>query len=90
MGSHSWLEACPACGFQYLQCYAGNEEWSVSCPACGYARWTEGHDPTPEEVELVKKKLAEMTDDEMMDLVSGYEVDGISLVLKEEVNDGKP
>lgn len=66
MGTHSWSEDCPACGFGSMTAYDDQHiRFGANCPVCGYGRWTVENMPSEERVELAKKLLAEMCEAEL-------------------------
>ena len=83
MGSHSWKQQCPHCGFEEMtvSCY-NSLYFEATCPICGYARWTNEKVPDNHDIELAKRKLAEMDAKERQKAIELYHEDGISFIAR--------
>jgi uncharacterized Zn finger protein (UPF0148 family) len=85
MGSHTWAEQCPQCGFEDMMVSSYNGVYfEVACPICGYARWTEEKVPDNHDIELAKQALGKMDNKEKQEVVELYENDYIPLVARQK------
>ena len=83
MGSHVWEEKCPCCGFEEMTVSSYDALYfEATCPICGYTRWMEEKVPDNYDVELAKRKLAEMDDEEKEEATELYHEDGIPFIAR--------
>ena len=83
MGSHTWLEQCPYCGFEAMGCSSYDSLYfKVTCPICGYARWTEERVPDNQDIEMAKLKLSEMDAKERQKAMELCSEDNIPLIAR--------
>lgn len=83
MGSHTWEDQCSYCGFKGMRVSSYNDLYfDANCPVCGYARWTEEQIPDPEDIELVKRAINEMSDEEIEEMMDLYDEDDVPLVTR--------
>lgn len=69
MGSHTWLETCPACGYDYMDVGVDHgDAWSF-CEICGYRRYTVQEDPTDEGLEIAKRLVKEADPDKLREAI---------------------
>lgn len=87
MGSHVWAEQCTCCGFEEMtvSSYDGLY-FEVACQICGYARWTEERMPSDHDVQLAKRALSRMDDEEKRKALELYCEDNIPLVARLKEN----
>ncbi len=85
MSDHEWEGECPYCGFQEIIVRTGNHYnyaqyyFEIFCPICGFARWTDGKDPENADMDWAKRKLKEMSPEEIAQVIASSEEDGLSL-----------
>ncbi len=83
MGSHAWTSQCAHCGFEEMSVSSYDALYfEAACPICGYARWTEERVPDNYDVELAKRKLAEMDAKEKQKATESYYEDGIPFIAR--------
>lgn len=83
MGSHVWTERCPCCSFEEMVVSSnGSLYFEANCQICGYAKWTEERVPDHRDVELAKRALGHMNDDEKQKATELYYEDDIPLVAR--------
>lgn len=88
MGSHVWTERCPYCGFEEMVVSSYSSLYfEANCQICGYAKWTEERAPDYHDVELAKRALNQMNDDEKQKAIELHYEDSIPLVARLK---GKP
>jgi len=81
MGSHIWFEQCPHCDFEeMIVCTDGYLNLEMSCPICGYIRWTQEKAPKVQDIEIARKKTAEMDAEEKQKAIDMYYEDNFPLV----------
>ena len=81
MGSHSWCDVCPSCGYTGMQVCDDHGDMSSDCPICGYRTWTERNEPEPDVVELAKQLINELLPEDLdKALEKYYDCDYIPLV----------
>lgn len=87
MGSHVWVEQCPCCGFEEMIVSSYDSLYfEVTCRICGYARWTEERVPDNHDVQLAKRALGKMDDEEKGKALELYCEDNIPLVARLKEN----
>lgn len=87
MGSHVWVERCPYCGFEEMVASTYDSLYfEVTCQICGYAIWTEGRVPSDHDVQLAKRALSRMDDEEKRKALELYCEDNIPLVARLKEN----
>jgi len=82
MGSHNWTVECPECGFEEALSSSFNELLELICPICGYKRWVEQRTPSPDDVQLAKRCVSEMSYKEKMDAVESFNETGLPLIVR--------
>ncbi|MEW6409082.1 MAG: hypothetical protein AB1488_03095 [Nitrospirota bacterium] len=89
MGSHTWTTQCPHCSFEEM-IVSGYDAiyFEVICPMCEYERWTEEKIPDNQDVELAKRKLAEMGAKEKQKATELYYEDNIPFITRLKKKNG--
>lgn len=83
MGSHTWEGNCPCCGFEHMLVASyGGDYFDMNCPVCGYAKWTEERKPNSEDVELAKRTISKMSDEETEKVIELYDEDNTPLIVR--------
>jgi len=83
MGSHTWTERCPYCGFEEMNVSSYDTFYfEATCPICGYTRWTEEKVPDSRNTEIAKRKLAEMNTQEKEEVIELFYEDNIPLTAR--------
>ena len=83
MGSHVWTEKCPYCGFEEMIVSSYNSLYfDVTCQICGYSRWTEEMVPDTQDVELAKRVLSKINEEEKQKAIDLYYEDNISYIAR--------
>lgn len=87
MGSHVWAAQCPYCGFEEMIVSSYDSLYfEVSCQICGYAIWTEERLPNDHDVQLAKRALSKMDDEEKGKALELYCEDNIPLIARLKEN----
>ena len=83
MGSHTWEDRCPHCGFKGMIVSSYNDIYfDAYCMVCGYERWTDEKIPDVEDVELAKRIISRMSDEEIEEMIESYESGDAPLVTR--------
>ena len=83
MGSHTWTEQCPYCGFEEMMVSTYDTlDFEIICQICGYTKWPEQKAPDSSDVELAKRALSEMDAKEIQKAVELHYEDNIPLVVR--------
>lgn len=72
MGSHSWVETCPSCGYAGMEAYDCHGDTGTNCPICGYRTWTERQEPDQDKVELAKKLISTLSEQRIQDALERH------------------
>ena len=83
MGSHTWTEQCPYCGFKEIIASSYNSLYfEAACPICGYSKWTEEKVPDKQTVEQAKHELSRMSSEEQQEALEFYLENNIPLIVR--------
>ena len=83
MGSHTWEDRCPYCGFEKM-CVSSYDSlhFEAICPICGYERWAEEKIPQTEDIELAMRTISEMNSEEKENVVESYHEKNVPLIVR--------
>ena len=82
MGTHSWAETCPHCGYKEMLVWQDTKQYgeSVLCYACGYDMHPTESIPSEKDIKLVQRTMAEMPSKEFSKLMEELTADNAILL----------